>query len=206
MLLLAAGYCLIYGGLSGLTNEFILTDNLMRQDWAATYDESQLEVMLVQRRKWTLVGYAILPVVLGLKIFFTGFCVMAASILVDWEIDFRDVIEVAVQAELVFVAAAICQFLWALFLLDIQSLSDYMAFYPLSALALVKLDSSQLWMAYALKSMNVFEVGYVTALCWGLVRISKDRVSRVVTIVTSGYGTGLLLLICAVTFLSLFVL
>ena len=200
------GYALLYIGASYLTNEFVLTERLLQSDWSETFDSDRVLAMLEHRRKWAAIGYGAIPLTLSLKMLFAAMCLATGCAVAGWSFRFRDLFRAVVHAEIVFATAALVHLAWSLFGEDFGSLSDYAGFYPLSALHFVSIDSSELWMAYPLKTLNVFEVAYVGALALGAERVLHQPPKRVLTLVVCSYGTGLLLLVSAVTFLSLYYL
>ena len=203
---LLGAYWVLYAGASFLTSEFVLTDRLLEQEWSANFDAERVLEMLDQRQRWTLLGYVVIPAVLFIKILYTTLCLLTGFALLDWRVRFRDVFQVGVHAEAVFAIAAVIHLVWTLLGRDFQSVAEYAAHYPFSALEIVSVDEANLWMAYGLKTANVFEVVYVAALCWGLADVVDRRAIQLWPLIAASYGTGLLLLICAVTFLSLYVL
>lgn len=200
------GFAALYAAASYLTNEFVLTDEMLKGEWSEKFDADRVLGMLEHRRRWAAVGYAAVPVTLSLKIVFSAMCIAVGCAVIGWSFRFRELLRIAVHAEIVFAAAALVHLAWSLFARDFGSLSEYAGFYPLSALHFVTIDPDKLWMAYPLKTLNVFEVAYVGALAIGLERVTKEQSITVLTLVTCSYGTGLLLLVSAVTFLSLYLL
>lgn len=203
---LIGAYALLQAAASYLTNEFVLTDELLGNEWSASYDSIRVADMLDQRRKWTLLGYAIIPVVLLVKISYTSLCLSTGCALADWGFRFRDVFRVSTHAEAVFAAALMVHLIWSLVGKEFTSVAEYVSFYPLSALQFVRLDASEMWMSYPLKTANLFEVAYVGALGWGLSNVLQKSPRRVFALVVLSYGVGLMLLVASVTFLSLYVL
>lgn len=203
---LIGAYALLQAAASYLTNEFVLTDELLGTEWSASYDSVRIADMLDQRKKWTLLGYSIIPGVLLVKISYTSLCLSTGCALADWTFRFRDIFRVSTHAEAVFAGALVMHLGWSLFGKEFTSVADYVSFYPFSALQFVRLDASEMWMAYPLKTANVFEVAYVGALGWGLTNVLRKAPRRVFALVVLSYGIGLMLLVASVTFLSLYVL
>ena len=203
---LFSAYALLYVAAAYLTNEFVLTESLLEKDWSKTFDLDRVAGMLEHRRRWALIGYGAVPLTLSLKMLFASLCIATGCAVAGWSVRFRDVFRTAVDAEIVFATAALIHLVWSLFGQEFSSLSEYAGFYPLSALHFVSIDSSKLWMAYPLKTLNAFEIVYIGALSLGMERVLRQPAPRVFALVASSYGIGLLLLVAAVTFLSLYLL
>ncbi|UYN87097.1 MAG: hypothetical protein KIT51_02130 [Cyclobacteriaceae bacterium] len=106
-------------------------------------------------------------------------------------------------AEFVFFIPPILKVLWfGIFHID-YTLKDLQIFSPLSALNLINRDSVEPWLLYPFQILNVFELVYWLVLAYGLYELTGERYSKMLGIVAASYGTGLLLWIVFIVFLTI---
>lgn len=165
-----------------------------------TYDRivSQIEIS----KEWNWVGYAIIPLIYLLKFFIVAICLYTGVLLAGYSLNFNKLFHVAMFSEFVFLIVPVIKLVWfGIFFTD-YTLEDLQYFSPLSLLSVVNRDSIESWLAYPLQLINVFELVYWFFLAYGLYSLTNERYSKMLGLVASSYGAGLLLWVVFVVFLS----
>lgn len=198
--LLAACLAGLYIVIGLVVNSYVLTPDVVHRSWLESGMETQIEELASRQHTFRLFGYALTPLLVVIRIGFSAVCISIGCALMSWDVQFSDLFRVSTQAEIVWVAASVTQLACALFVVDIETMTDYTTFYPLSALNLIELGEDDLWAVYLLKSINVFEVVYAATLTTGLRPFLRKSPARLVSLVGLSYGGGTLLLVSAITF------
>ena len=76
-------------------------------------------------------------------------------------------------------------------------------YYPLSYINFLDLEKIQPWLIYPLKTINLFEIAYFFVLVYGLWKLLKNKFSKSLEIVAVSYGSGLVIWLGLVMFLTL---
>ncbi len=144
------------------------------------------------------IGYALTPLYVFMKIGFTTVCLALGAAIITWNVRFSSLFHAASLAEVVWITAALTHLAWVLVFPDTSTF-----FYPLSAVNLVEIDQGNMWAAYLLRTLNLFEGAYAAALVYAI-RLVTDRLPHNVTLlVVVSYGGGTALLVAGVTFFLL---
>ncbi|NBA78875.1 hypothetical protein GOQ04_25205 [Emticicia sp. ODNR4P] len=106
-------------------------------------------------------------------------------------------------AEIPFLIVPVIKLFWFLFIQTHYDLNDLQYFFPLSALQLFDVQKLPSWQVYPLQLMNVFELIYWVLLAYWLKKLLNLSLNKSMEVVASSYGTGLLLWVVFITFLSL---
>ncbi len=106
-------------------------------------------------------------------------------------------------AEIPFLVVPVIKLFWFLFIQTHYTLNDLQYFFPLSALQLFDVKSLPKWQIYPLQLFNVFELIYWVLLAYWLKKLLNLSLNKSMEVVASSYGTGLLLWVVFITFLSL---
>ncbi|MGF7215397.1 hypothetical protein GGR92_001537 [Spirosoma lacussanchae] len=109
---------------------------------------------------------------------------------------------VAIQAELVLLLPALIKLLWFLFVQTDYSLQDLQVFYPLSLLNLLDVHSVEPYLFYPLQLLNLFELTYWLMLAYGVAEVVGWSWQRGLGMVAASYGSGLLVWVMFVMFLT----
>jgi hypothetical protein len=153
-------------------------------------------------KEWAWLGYFLIPFILSLKFFFTASCISIGSLLMGYNISFSKLFRITMLSELIFFIPAMMKVLWFGFLSKEYSLQELQYFSPFSILSLVGYENIDTIFAYPLQLINIFEIGYWFLLAFGLASIIQSNLSRMFKLVAASYGTGLLLWIVFVVFIS----
>jgi hypothetical protein len=192
-----------YTGL-GLSMQYLLpTEQLLLDNLTQTISLNKAEEVLAQMMEYRWVGYALTPVLLLIKWLFVAGLLYTALFFSQVPVSFKSLWRIALQSEWVFVLAALIKFCWFYFFATNYTLQDLQFFYPLSAANLFTPDELEAWWVYPFQIINLFEVTYwvVLAILLGkLIQVSTDKAFEYVA---KGYGTGLLLWVLLIVFITL---
>jgi hypothetical protein len=192
-----------YFGLS-LSMQYLLpTEQLLLDNLTQTVSLNKAEALLSQMANYRWVGYVLTPVLFLLKWFFVAGLLYTALFFANVQTSFKALWQIAVQAEWVFVAAAFAKFVWFYFFATNYTLEDLQFFYPLSAANLFTPDELEAWWVYPFQLFNLFEVAYWVVLAVLLGKVLQQPTGKAFEYVTKGYGTGLLLWVLLVVFITL---
>ncbi len=194
----------VYLGISLFIQAYVLTDEVYIQSFTGQLPAERVEAWLSLREEWQWLGYALSPVLIALKVAYTAFCLAVGFVLVDhYEVSLQRLFKVALVAEVVFIAAAVFHIVWAEGVVDIQTLEEFSTAYPLSMLVFFDAGSLPGWARYPLQTVNLFVILYCVALGYLLAWQHEERPDDMFVLALGSYGTGLLLWVAFVAFLTL---
>lgn len=200
--LLFAFFCIAILGLTLLSKELLLTEEIYVATLSEQMGVDRVQAMLQLQAKWEWVGYAILPLLYLLKFTLIALCLNVGTLLFSYRIPFKKLFRLAMVAEVVFLVPVLLKLLWFLRVQTSFTLEDLQYFYPLSLLNLFESGSVAKWWVYPLQLVNVFELVYWLLLAYGLHRLLRTHYDRALTLVLSSYLPGLLLWATLIVFLS----
>ena len=187
----------------GILNQKLLrTEDLLYNYLGNEYSTDQISHFMELSQKWQWVGYAILPVILLLKIAVISSVLYMGAFFFEKKITYKRLFTIVTKAEFVFVLVGLVKLVWFLFQ-DDYTLQDIQSFYPLSALSVVGYQELQPWFVYPFQTLNLFELAYWIVLAWLLSKEIKSTTDKALKIVASSYGSALLIWVVAVMFLTL---
>lgn len=206
-------FLLIVGVLSSvsfLSNYLLVSENLYFNSLAEQLTYEQIEGIIQKIKEWKWVGYAIIPLLVLLKLTLVASCLSIGMFFVDNQFRFSQLFDVALKAEFIFLMPPLLKILWFLFVQTDYSLQDLQYFYPLSALNLFDYKTLDPWLVYPLQLLNVFEIMYWVVLARGISQLVEADHPTVQPIhfnqsfglVASSYGLGLLLWVALMMFIS----
>ncbi len=188
---------------------FLSNNELFYQSFNQQLALSRIDQMLELSKKWQWVGYAILPVIILLRVFYTTIFLYIGVFFTELKIEFGKLFKVALLADFVFVLAALVKLVILIFFKEVSTLED-LQFTPLSVMELLDSNTVDVLFVYPLGLLNVFELGYFLVLAWLLITVLNEaneerpvKYGKSLQIVTVSYGSGLLLWVVLVMFLTL---
>lgn len=140
---------------------FLNTKQLFYNTYAGQIAYDRIEKSMQNQQKYKWVGYALVPILLYIKILYNTAAIMCATILSTNKISFNDHYNVCLKAEFVFVAMLIVKFACLVLFMEIETLQD-LGFMPGSLANLYDLDNVPKWLIYPLQTVNIWEVLF----CW----------------------------------------
>lgn len=185
-----------------LSNYLLLSDALYYNNFAEQLTYEQIEALINQSKKWEWVSYAIIPVVILLKLTLVASCLSTGLYFFTNQFRFKQAFGVALEAEFVFLIPALLKILWFVFVQTGYTLQDLQFFYPLSALNLFNHSTLEPWLVYPLQLVNLFELVYWFLLARGVSKIIDRDFTKSFEVVLASYGVGLLLWVAVVMFIS----
>jgi hypothetical protein len=194
-----------------LSSYLLISENLYFNTFAEQLNYEQIESIINQGKKWEWISYAILPILISIKLTFVASCLSIGLYFSTNRFLFKSALYVALLAEFVFLIPSLLKILWFSIIQTDFSLKDLQFFFPLSALNFFDYTTLQPWLIYPLQLLNVFELLYWLLLAEGLSKLifsTKDELhyemsfSQSFGIVAASYGTGLLLWVAVVMFIT----
>jgi hypothetical protein len=155
------------------------------------------------------IGYAIIPLFVLLRAFYTSVFLYIGIFFTELKVDFGKLFKIALLADFVYVLSAFAKLVILIFFKEVNTLED-LQFQPLSVMELLHVKSIDPLFVYPLSLLNLFELAYFLALAMLLVNVinqaNEERTlhfSKSLKLVTASYGSGLLLWVVFVMFITL---
>jgi len=170
------------------------------------YDEQlayeRIKELIEKGSRWQWIVYPVLPIYYLLKFFVVAICIYIGVLLAGYSVSFTKLFHVAMFSELIFLIVPIVKLIWFSIFFTNYTLQDLQYFSPLSLFSIVSRDSIEPWLVYPLQLFSVFEIAYWLLLAYGLYSLTKERYSKMLGLVASSYGLGLLLWVVFIVFVS----
>lgn len=182
-------------------NNLFLSEGLFYQSFGEQMAVERIAKMIEMSRKWQWIGYLFIPIVVMIRVSFSAICLYIGSFLASSQVRFKELFKVALLADFVFVLAGITKLVILIFFKDVSRLDD-LQFQPLSFLELFQRDSVDKLFIYPFSLISVFELLYWLVLAWLLAGVLEKPFGNSLKRVASSYGTGLLLWVLFVMFLT----
>jgi hypothetical protein len=186
-----------------LTNLFLISDNLYYNTFAEQLASEKIEGLIEQSHKWAWIGYILVPIIYYIKFLLVALVLQTGFFFFDRKVSFSIIFKAVMLAEIPFLVVPVIELFWFLFIQTHYTLNDLQYFFPLSALQLFDVKSLPTWQIYPLQLFNVFELIYWILLAFWLKKLLNISINKSMEVVASSYGTGLLLWVVFITFLSL---
>lgn len=184
-------------------NYTLLTDELYFDFFGEKLAYDRIVDIIDASKEWRWVNYIIQPVFYLLKFFLVSSCLATGALLSGMTISFKDLFRITMMAELVFFIPPIIKIFWfGIFHVD-YTLQDLQFFSPLSVLSYINRESVEVWLLYPLQLLNLFELAHWLLLAYGLYELTRERYSKMLGLVAASYGTGLLLWVVFIVFLTI---
>jgi len=153
-------------------------------------------------QRWTWLIYFITPILYLTKFFFVAICLSIGSFLFKIEVDFKSLLKVVLLSEFVFLLPSLIKLFWFSLISVNYTLIDLQYFSPLSAVNLFERTEIESWLIYPLSLINLFELAYFFILSFLLSKRLESNFIQSFKLVIISYGTGLLIWVLFVTFLT----
>lgn len=200
--------------LAWVTKASLISDTLYFNTLADQLTYEQIEEFIARGKQWEWLGYVFIPLVYLIKFSLVGLVLSLGVWLVTNQFRFKILFAAVIEAETVFLIPVIAKIGWFLFFQTHYTLQDLQLFYPLSLLNFFEPDTLEAWWLYPLQVLNVFEVVYWGVLAYQVAPLLRrqdfeesdgfwGRMNRGLGIVSASYGTGLVIWIAVVMFLTL---
>ena len=185
-----------------LSSEYLMLDMLYYESFGKQMSNARIQEILEFQRNWFWVEYLLVPITFFLKFSLVAFCLYIGTLLVLGKIKFKKLFHIALLAETVFLLPAIIKLFWFQLIQSQYSLEDLQYFSPFSILSIVGHENVPTWGIYPLQLTNIFELIYWLLLAYGLHLVIKKPFKESLGVVAASYGTGLVLWVVFITFLT----
>lgn len=180
---------------------FLNNSSIVFQTYEQQLSIIRIEQLIENSKKWQWLGYVFIPIVVLIRVSFTTICLYTGFFIMNLKVRFKDIFKVALLADFVFVLAGITRLIILIFLKEVSTLND-LQFQPLSLMELFDKNGVDALFIYPFSLISVFELLYWLVLAWLLARLVELPFSRSLKTVASSYGSGLLLWVLFVMFLT----
>jgi hypothetical protein len=181
----------------------LMSDALFYDNFAEQLIAEKIEAILAQMHKWAWINYIVIPLIYLIKFTLVALVLLTGFFFFDKKVDFSQIFKAVILAEIVFLLVPIINLLWFMFVQTQYTFQEIQYFHPLSVLQLFDAKSLPKWQIYPLQLFNVFELIYWVLLAYWLKKILNISLNKSMEVVASSYGTGLILWVVFITFLSL---
>jgi len=178
-----------------------ISDDLFYQSFGEKIAVDRILRMIEISNKLIWIGYVFISIIVPIRVGFTATCLYIGCFLANSQIQFRELFKVALLADFVFVLAGIAKLVILIFFKDVNKLED-LQFQPLSFLELFPKNTVDKLFIYPFSLLSVFELLYWLVLAWLLSGLLEKPFDNAMRRVASSYGTGLLLWVLFVMFLT----
>ena len=185
-------------------------NDLLYQSYSEKLTTVQIEKVFAFQEKWRWISYALVPLLLLLKISLIASVLYIGTFFYSKvKVTFKQLFDAVIKAEFVFLLVSILKIIWFYFFQTNYTLEDLQYFYPLSALNIVGYQGLESWFIYPLQVLNLFELAYWSLLAYFIGKLAfteKDKGKPMdlgFKIVASSYGSALLLWVVVVMFFTL---
>lgn len=189
-----------------LTSDYFLTsDELFYNFYSEQLAQEHIEELLNNQKKWSWIGYAIIPLLILIRTSLVAFCLSIGLFFYDIEnkIKFKQLFRVVLLGEFTLVLVGLFKFSYFYFIKTEFTLQDIQQFYPLSFINFLDIEKLEPWLVYPLQTINLFEISYFFVLVYGVHKLLKNNYWKSFEIIAVSYGTGLAIWIGLVMFLTL---
>jgi hypothetical protein len=182
-------------------NYLFLSEGLFYQSFSEQLAVGRIAKMFEMSQKWQWIGYVFTPIVVIIRVSFTAICLYIGCFLANSNIRFKEVFKIALLADFVFVLTGIAKLVILIFFKNVSRLDD-LQFQPLSLTELFHRDSVDKLFVYPFSLISIFELLYWLVLARFLSGLLEKPFGNSLKRVASSYGTGLLLWLLFVMFLT----
>lgn len=201
---------IMFGIISAFSIQYLfIEDYLYYQTFNEQITFDQITKMLQISKKYYWLGYVFVPIIILIRVISTSIFLYIGVFFTNLKIEFSKLFKVALLADFIFVLSGLAKLIILIFFKEVSTLED-LQFTPLSVMEFLDYGKVDPLFIYPLSLLNVFELLYFLVLAWLLVSaINEANQERSVNfgkslkLVTASYGSGLLLWVVFVMFISL---
>lgn len=192
--------------LSGCIFKYLLNiDELVYNFYSEKLTQEKISQLLKVQKKWEWFGYVIMPLIVLLRSSLVAMCLSIGMFFYNMEskLKFKHFFKVALLGEFVLVLVGFVKLLHFLFIKTDYTLEDIQQFYPISYINFLDIKNLEPWLIYPLQTINLFEIAYFFVLVYGVHKLLKNNYWKSFEITAVSYGTGLVIWLGLVMFLTL---
>lgn len=188
-----------------LFSTLITTKEFLYNSYSEQLAKEQINQLLESQDKWVWVGYLIMPLIILIRVCFVSICLSIGVFFYNMEskIKYKQFFRVSLIGEFVLVSVGYFKFSYFYFIKTDYNLLDIQQFYPFSYTTFLDVSKLEPWLVYPLQTINLFEMSYFFVLVYGLHKLLKNKYMKSFEIVVVSYGTGLIIWLGLIMFLTL---
>lgn len=194
--------CILYIAFALVGNYVLISDEMYFDLFGEQLAYERIVEMVETGKKWTWLGYAMLPIFILFKCFLVVCCLSVGALLANIATSIKDLFRIVIIAEIVFIIPSLVKIIWFGIFFTGYTLQDLQYFSPLSLLNFIDREKVDVWYVYPLQLVNVFELLYWVALTYGMMNVTQSGFLKMFRLVASSYGLGLLLWAVCLVFLT----
>ncbi|WKK73995.2 hypothetical protein QYS49_19440 [Marivirga salinae] len=186
-----------------LTNEFLITDTLIKDHYSNQLSYDRILKLISIKNEWSWVNYLLIPALQLIELSIVSFWILCGSIIFNLNITYKSIFKIVMIADFIWLLPSFFSLVWFGLFDTSHSLLEIQYFAPLSLLSIY--DPSQLdsWLIFPLKSINIFEFIYLLVLALGIKKITSKDYDSALKFTLPVYGSALIVWILFITFLSI---
>lgn len=195
----------IYLFIELISKKALINNELIYNFYSEQLAKEQIYKLLENQQKWAWVGYVLMPIIVLIRTSLVSICLSIGLFLynTDDKTKFNQLFKIAIVGEFVLVLVGFVKLIYFFYIKTNYTLEDIQQFYPLSYTNLLNLENLEPWLIYPLQTINLFEIGYFFVLVFGLNKLLKNKFTKSFEIVAVSYGTGLIIWLGLIMFLTL---
>jgi len=195
-----AGMCFIYLFFNWYLQTQVLTDQVYYYSLGGRVSTEKLAAFLDAQHHVSFLSYVLVPVTLVIRMTLVSFCILTGLLLTSEKLSFKAIFKIVLFAETAFAAGVLLKLLLLAFSKDIESLSQFETFAPLSLYSLCNPSAIPAWLTYPLQTLDLFQAGYCLLLAAGLGYYLGTPFKASLRFVLCSYGAGILCCMIAFAF------
>ncbi len=190
--------------LAEITRYALNTNGLLYNSLADQLTVEQLNKAFSNLRKWQLIGYILIPILIFLKTHAIALTLSMGTYFFNTKVPYKKLWNIVLKAEFIFLLVGVLKLVRFYFFKTDFTLEELQIFYPLSMLSIIGSEMVEPWYVYPLQVLNAFEVIYWVVLALLLDHALNNKKGNMgIKIVASSYGPALLIWVVAVMFFTL---
>ncbi len=197
-----AAYSLLYILIVYLINKMVYTDEFYYSLLGQKIATERIFDVIKIARKYQVLYYLLIPILFLLRTMIFSTAIFCGFYLIDKGLRFGIILKSVIQAEIVFVVVMLIRLVYFVLNpgLSAQAIPN---FYPLSLTNLINLNNIPAYYIYPLQLVNIFEVGYMFLIAYGIKTVTRNTMLETLKPVACSYLTVILLWLSILTFLQL---
>ena len=186
------------------SNNFLWTDSLFYNSFSSQLSLEQIEKLIDKRNSLADLGYLMAAIFYSCKIFIIVSTLYVVKLIFGkvFQATFSDISLAVIKADMIFLIPAIIKVTWFTFY-PASSLEEVQYFMPGSVFQLFEGEEIVPWLMYPLQALSIWEVGFWFLLAYQLKEFFDNDFGKSFQNVMLSYGSGFLIWVVFVVFLSL---
>jgi hypothetical protein len=184
-------------------NYLLVDDNLIFNEYSSQLSYERIKEILELNEKYKYISFLLIPLIYIVKFSVIAIILAIGFFFLKDRLELEKIFKVVIVCELIFLTPIVIKIIWFLFIDTNYTLGDLKAFSPISLINFFDLNKLEKWMRYPISLINIFELIYCFTLTLNLKNTLNISMKNASLVVLFSYGTGLLLWVVFITFLSL---